>query len=354
MSEQPSEERTEDPSFQKLKKARERGDIPRSQAFLQLIGTASGFATLWFFKDVIAARLEALNQDLLGSDGLSLTVVAFLARDVIILMSLPVILGSVAATIAGSFLVNKGFVFSMEKIKPNIKNISFSSYRERTFSANGLALLIQISIVAIALSILFYFVVLYFAPDYFRLFACGLSCGLSFITLVGGVYVTASLFIVLVVALVDLRVQQRLYLKKQRSTKTEAKQELKEEMGEPHIRRERRLQHQEAAGGASLVDRVNRTSFVLHYSDEFAVAVGYVNLEGRERFFTVDGGAAGAASQIIVAAGHYNKPLLSAPQHLAAALVRYGNEREVLDPQLIDGLRALVRQAQQQASGSDR
>jgi type III secretion protein U len=275
--------------------------------------------------------------------------VAFVARDILILLSLPVILGSVAATLVGSVLVNRGFVFSTSKIKPNLQHLSFSSYRERTFSQHGLAMLIEISFITITLTILFYFVTLYFARDYFRLFSCGLPCSLSFIALIGGIYVAVSLFVILVVALVDLRVQQSLYLKRQKSTKTEAKQEQKEEMGEPHIRRERRLQHQQAAGGASLIDKINRTSFVLHHSDEFAVAVGYVNQGGKERFFTVDSGASGTAPQLIVAAAQFDKPLLSAPGNLAAALVRYGNEREVVDPVLIRGLRQLILKAQKSA-----
>ena len=136
------------------------------------------------------------NEDLIQLDAVPMIIIGYLARDMLVMVSLPVITGAVAATLLGSILVNRGFVFSMSKIKPSLKHMSFSSYRERTFSQNGIAILTEISIIAVSLFTLLYFVVLYFASDYFRLFACGLSCGLSFSTLVGGIYVVSSLFIV--------------------------------------------------------------------------------------------------------------------------------------------------------------
>ncbi len=46
MSDKSREEKTEDASTQKLKKARERGEIARSQSFAMVVATIGGFAAL--------------------------------------------------------------------------------------------------------------------------------------------------------------------------------------------------------------------------------------------------------------------------------------------------------------------
>lgn len=342
MSDKPSEEKTEDASARKLKKARERGEVPRSQVFAVACATIGGIAVVWLFSDKYGEYLTSFNNNLLHIDNFRLSHIAIITRDILITLSAPVILGALVASLMGNFFANRGLVFSMEKIKPKLQQLGFSSYRERTFSKRGLVNLAEIVSLMISLFVLLYLVALYFAKDLFKIFFCGPDCGINFLLFVGSVYVAISLFITLSLALVDIKAQENLYREQQRSTKTEAKQEQKEDMGEPLIRRERRDQHRQSVEGVTQEEKVNSTSFVIYFGDEAAVAIGYVKQDGLDRFYAVEGAVAEAAVRLKAAAVRYDKPLLGASQNLVTRLVHYGDLREILDADLIAALHRVI------------
>lgn len=147
-----------------------------------------------------------------------------------------------------------------------------------------------------------------------------MDCGFDFFSVLFGVFVAVGLGITLVVAIVDLKVQGLIYVKQQRSTKTEAKKELKEEMGEPHIRQERKRLHEQAATSESLESKFDRTSFVLRYRGLLAAAIGYANLEGKNQFFLIEAARGMKAERLIVMAKQHDKLLLETSKETLLAL----------------------------------
>ena len=351
MSDKPSEEKSEQASDKKLKKAREQGDIARSQVFVSACATLGGVVALWFVKTGLSDRASITMSSLLTLKDLGLGQAITFTRDVLTGAVLPIFLGSVLASLGGNFLTNKGFTLSMEKIKPNLKNIGFSSYRQRTFSSQGLANLVEIMIVFLLLLLEMVLMAYYFRRDFFKIFSCGLDCGFDFFFIIMSLYVAMGMTFVLVVALVDLKLQSVLYLKRQRSTKTEAKKEMKEEMGEPHIRQERKRLHQDAAAGGHPDDKMNRTSFCLHHRDIVAVSIGYVSLDGHNQFFVIESGVGAIAQRLLASARQHDKFRLDAPQDFLTALHRLGDEAEISDPQLLLRLSKIIMNATKAAGG---
>jgi len=335
MSDKSSEEKTEDPSTQKLKKARERGEIARSQSFAMVVATIGGFAALWVSLDHIGQWQADFMSYLLDAETLEPAHALAAARDVIIKASMPVFMGAMISSILGNFFTNKGVALSLEKIKPKIQNLGISSYIQRTFSMQGFSNLVQIILVFILLFILMFLVIFFFRREFFKIFQCGLDCGIEFLLFVFGVFILTGLAITLVFALADIKIQDVIYMKQQRSTKTEAKKELKEELGEPHMRQERKRLHEAAVTGETLENKIDRTSFVIRHRAMLAAAIAYANYQGRHQFHLIDSARALKAERLITLAGQRNKLLLDASEDVLLALLGLGENAEIKDARLL-------------------
>lgn len=342
MSDRGSEERTEEASPNKLKKARDSGDVATSQAFVSACSAIGGVGAAWIFYDEAGARLETLFRVLLDLDIADPRLWLRLVRDTLLDLALPVLIGSAALSVLASLIVNRGLVLSFEKIKPNLSHLGLSSYASRTFSKTGFAILAEMILTTTLTFGALYLLHRYFVRDYFEMFACGVACGIDFLIVVIGFAIMIGLTIAFAIGLLDIRIQAALYRQNQRSTKTEAKRELKEELGEPHIRQARKGEHQRVLTAATLEEAVSSSTLLLHYGDDTAIAVRYVKLNGQDRFFVVEGAIAGGAARLIEAARRDDLPMARGRRDMATTLARYDNEREIHDIALIAELRRLI------------
>lgn len=342
MSQQGSEERTEDASPSKLKKARERGEIASSQTFVSVCSTIGGAAATWAYFGAHGDRLARLNRDLLAADDLAMAELIRVLRATLVELAMPAVFGAAVLGLLASFIANRGLIFSPGKITPSFSHIGWSSYASKTFSRASLVNLLQIMLFMMLIFALLYGLHRYFEDDYFEVFFCGVDCGVDFLATVEQLYIAIALLIALGIGLLDLKLQSVLYLGNQRSTKTEMKQEMKDEMGEPHIRKERKGQHQRMLSAATLEETMQGSTLILHFADETAVAIRYVNAGGQEAYYVVEGGIARSAEKLIAGARAYNKPLAQASRGLATTLARYENERQIHDVALIAELRRLI------------
>ncbi len=346
MSDKSSEEKTEDASSQKLKKARERGEISRSQSFAMVVATIGGFATLWMNRENIGERLSDFMHYILTADYLTISHIFVVARDTLIQLSMPVFIGAVISALLGNFFTNKGITFSMEKIKPQIQNLGFSSYKKRTFSMQGLSNFAQIMGVFVSLSSLMLIIIFLLRHEFFKIFQCGLICGSDFFLFLFGLFISFGLFITFVFGLIDLKVQGLLYLKQQRSTKTETKKELKEEMGEPHIRQERKRLHEAAAMAETLEEKLERTSFVIRSGGMLAAAIGYASQGGQNKFFLIGSARALEAERLKNLAVKHGKMILDSSEETLLALLGLEENMEINDSRILIELSKAILNAQ--------
>lgn len=335
MSDKSSEEKTEEASTQKLKKARERGEIARSQNFAMVVATIGGFSALWLSIEHIGKWQAEFMRFILDTEALEPAHALAVARDVIVKASMPVFMGAMISAIFGNFFTNRGFTLSMEKIKPKIQNLGVSSYIQRTFSMQGFSNIVQITLVFVLLFLLMFLIIFLFRRDFFKIFQCGLNCGFDFMLFIFAVFMFTGLAITFAFALVDIKIQDFIYMKQKRSTKTEAKKELKEELGEPHIRQERKRLHEAAVTGETLEDMVDRASFVVHHRGMLAAAIAYANQQGRNQFVLVDSARALKAERMMAIAGQRNKLLLDASEDVLSALLGLEENAEIKDSRLL-------------------
>jgi len=265
-----SSEKTHPPSQRKLKRAREKGDIPVSRELVSAAVFFSGVLVL----GAITPRIALDLRDLLNHCFSDRVNYHFAAERLLVLLSislLPLVLAALAVSLAQSgFIFRPKFDFSRINPAKGLKNI-FS--RQRIFD--------------LVLSFLKFIVVFVLAASA----AAGLvkKCLRADASLAAGTVAAGKVlfFVLLAVALaglvfggLDLLLQRHRYLKRLRMSRQELLQELKEQEGDPQLKSERKRVHRQLCQGVGL-GAMTRAKLVVVNPTHIAVALAY--REGRDQ-----------------------------------------------------------------------
>jgi len=273
------QEKSFEASETKIRKSREKGDTPQSSeansfmlyaGFLSVIFIVGGVAIRQLFSalsSMLAHPSMMGHRVLQDKDGQVLS--ELLTR--IALAVSPVFLIPVVF-IFGSLIVQRAIVIAPAKILPKLSRISLISNAKQKYGLNGmveflkrLAKLAFISVIAL----------LFFAQAFFEL--AGLSAMSTFHLLGEMKDVTLELTLYMLIAtglitLVDLPYARFAHLKKLRMTFQELKDEAKENEGDPHMKRARRMRAEEIAKSTMLRD-VAKADVVIVNPTHYAVAL---------------------------------------------------------------------------------
>lgn len=270
-------DKSEKPTPQKLRKAREKGDLPRSKDLTMAVGLLTSFITLSSFfpyyqqlitesfasVGMMAGRLDdsgALSQFLMLNVSVILRFIATLA---------PIPLACIVAS-----LIPGGWIFTLSKLKPDFKKISPISGVKRMFAAShyvevgkmmlkcGVILAVLYSMVHSSLNPLLHLQRLNLNQAIHAGFGIFHHVLIYFIS------------VIVIFALLDVPLTKFMFTKKMRMTKQEVKEEYKNNDGNPQIKgRIRQLQRQMAMG------QINRTvpeaDVIITNPTHFAVALKY-------------------------------------------------------------------------------
>lgn len=272
-----SGDKSEKPTSGKLRKAREKGDIPRSKDLTMAVGLVASFMTITAFmpwyKTLIGESFTAVGMmaDKLDDPGalnqFLLTQVHIMLRIIASLTPIPI-----ACIIAS--LVPGGFMFSMEKLKPDFKKISPLSGIKRLFDSSHFVELAKMILkCGILLGIMYHAIHKQMEPMLF----------LQRLWLNQAVYRGFDIFhgvisnfitVIVIFALIDVPLSIFMFTKKMRMTKQEVKEEHKNNDGNPQIKgRIRQLQRQMAMGQISR--KVPTADVVITNPTHYAVALKY-------------------------------------------------------------------------------
>lgn len=244
-----SEEKSQPASDKKLRDARQKGQLSKSQdlvtGMVMLVCTLCVVVLI----DGIHARVQQFLATVarvyvepfatvwprVQSEAFSLLIAA----------TLPILVATVATVIVTNVAAMRGMVFTAEPIKPDVQHINPVAGFKRLFSMRSitefLKTLFKLLVVAVALVIV-YRLGLQALMESSR---CGAACVYSsFLSLLTPLVVTA-LIAFLVVGAVDLLIQRWLFSREMRMTKSEQKREHKDMEGDPLIKRERRRLRQD-------------------------------------------------------------------------------------------------------------
>lgn len=273
------EDKTFEASQQKLQRARDKGDLPRSPemnalavylgAWLSLCVLATTFVPSW----VEHARLF-LSGDGWGKGQDSARALAGAAAGwAMILLAIP------AISVLALLLASRGIVFAPQKIAPDLGRINPIKSAGQKFGGSGLAsFLISLAKVASVLGIGYHV----FATNW-RAIAASLNGGGSWI---GDLSRLLSKVIVLAVAVsavfaaIDLLWKKLEFQRRQRMSRREVQDEHKDAEGDPHLKAARRQRAIDLATKQMLVE-VGKADVVIVNPTHFAVALAWQRGSGR-------------------------------------------------------------------------
>lgn len=278
MSDANSGDKTEKPSAQKLRKSREQGQVPRSRDWSTAVGIVLGLKLLVLllpgflddFRRLFAFAFVPLDADgaldNAGAGGLA-TVLGLIARMVAPLAVMP-------AAIVLASLFPGGWVASTGNWLPKFSRMNPLSNLGRVATGRHWAdFATSLAKCSVLLAVLWH-VATRMVPDYIGLQAMAFDAALLHGAglMLDGVMAMAIVFVVF--ALIDLPVQRFFFMRQQRMTKQEVKDEHKSAEGRPEVRqRIRQLQQQLAR--RSVRSTVPTADVVIVNPEHFAVALKY-------------------------------------------------------------------------------
>lgn len=287
-------EKTEQPTPKRLRDARQKGQVARSQELVTSISLFAIIGTLWFGWSAFYSRLVLLFDGVAAhaadfSDHrlmAALYEVAWLA----IVMVFPVLAATVLAGLLANFL-QVGALFTAEAVKPKGERINPATGLRRIFSRRQLTELLKSVLKICFLSLLLFLVIREAINPFMSSLFCGLLCqtGIALSALAHVLVWSALAFGAVAVA--DLVYQRRAHIRSLMMTREEVKREFKEMEGDPHIKSKRRQLAQELAmedrGQAArkttaIVINPTHLAVAIYYSPE-KVPVPVVTAKGRNK-----------------------------------------------------------------------
>lgn len=272
-------EKTEKATPKKLRDARKKGQVAKSQDFPSAITFIVSLGGIIILGAEFYQKLAGYMQWAFQSVGVSLDIPSQAgtyiqsAIELIFTTSLPfMILVSLAGVLVGFLVV--GPCFSFEAMKPDLKRLNPVTNIRNIFRIRTLFELLK-SIFKIAGALLLIYSVVYSSlPDIISTASLPvLGSAIVFSNFLTQVVIRVGIFF-LIIAIFDLMFQKRTFAKQMMMEKHEVRQEIKDTEGDPNIRWRRRQVAQEIAyqeGPAS----IKRARTVITNPVHIAVALEY-------------------------------------------------------------------------------
>ncbi|MDO5657944.1 MAG: flagellar type III secretion system protein FlhB [Paracoccus sp. (in: a-proteobacteria)] len=326
MSDEDKDSKTHDPTEQKLRKAREKGDIPRSNEVNAAMAYAGAFGALtmggaWFAPGWLAAAQNLIAEAALGPNldsaaRLWLPAAGF----VLAAMALP------AVAILLGLIVQRALIFTPSKLAPDLKRINPIQNAKQKFGKTGW---VQFAIsvgkagfVGLGGWILFRMLL----GD---LAGAAAGAGNQWTAGLGEILrhvLMLALGIAIVFAAIDLAWKRMDHLKRNRMSMKELRDEMKDSEGDPHMKQARRRKAMDIVLNNMLAD-VEKADVVIVNPTHYAVALEWKRGSGRAPV-CVAKGVDEVAARIRARAVEHGVPIWPDPPAARAlhASVRIGDE----------------------------
>lgn len=286
MSEEDSAEKEHDPTERKLEEARKRGEIPKSTeltvaaAYGGILLTGLGLGATAFGAFGTSAMVLLDQADSLAP--------LFLAGHTGPVAGL---LGAVLVSVAPWFVVpmlaviatlvaQQALVFAPEKLEPKLSRISPLSNAKQKFGREGLFEFAKSAVKLVVISVILGVFMVGRLPDMLETIYFG--PGLVAVRLLD--LIAEFLFIVLLIALViggvDYLWQRAQHIRRNRMSRKEILDEMKNSEGDPHVKAQRRQRGYEIAMNRMLAE-VPKADVVIVNPTHYAVALKWNRASGR-------------------------------------------------------------------------
>ena len=318
-------EKSEQPTDSKLKKAKEKGQIPRSRELTSLMILLVGIMLFWIMGTHFVSKLKTIIQQAMlvahRTDDdkqiifnlINLLTAGFWAI-------LPIFVGLVIVAIIAPLSVG-GLLFSLQSIKPNLGKLNPISGFKRLFSLRIFSELFKSILKVVLIAFAAALFLIHQFPNMLALPSMYLNNALSQVM---QLLIYASLLIVLaLIPMVGFDIFYQIWsnLKKLKMSKQEVKDEFKEQEGNPQIKGRIR-QMQQAMARRRMMKDVPKANVIVTNPTHYAVALQY-DEKTMSAPKILAKGTDNIASKIKQIAQEHQIPQLEAPP-LARALYRHG------------------------------
>ncbi|TSE34804.1 EscU/YscU/HrcU family type III secretion system export apparatus switch protein [Tepidimonas charontis] len=263
----------------RLQKAREEGQVPRSRDLTHLAVLGVGLTLLWVTLPLAYERMRAVMRMGLRFDAPSVQeprlMLERLADGLWLALGYYLPLGlAVAAAVVLALLAAGSYAFSAKPLMPEWSKVGLLSGLKRLFSRQQLFEVLKL----LAITALLAVIGALYVASHMNGFAALLLRPLDAALAQAGDWlflgVASLLAVVLLVAAVDVPLQQYLYRHRLRMSLQEVKDEHKETEGNPLVKSKRRQRAREIAYGQS-IRRVPEADVVVMNPTHYAVALRY-------------------------------------------------------------------------------
>ncbi|HHL19554.1 MAG TPA: EscU/YscU/HrcU family type III secretion system export apparatus switch protein [Thiothrix sp.] len=246
--------KTEEPTPEKLRKAREKGQVARSEEFVPLFMILFAFGYFWFAWDWFIQTIQdfmlnvtAYNNEISFRESMG-NAFNLWFRQIILGVMLPFSVLMFLASVIGN-VSQFGFLISFESIKPKPEKISPMSGFKRIFSMKQLVKTLLSILKIIMMTAIIYYITRIAIREYMHdIDLCDVDCMLTilFSMIKKMLFILLPLLIALV--LLDLIYQKANFKKEQRMSKDEIKREYKNREGDPLIKGQRKSEQRRILG----------------------------------------------------------------------------------------------------------
>jgi len=283
-----SDDKTEEPTESKLRKAREEGQVAKSEDLTKAASLLGTLIALLAVSDMAAARLRRIVMLGLDFGDGNLPLIDLYRR--IGSMSLeallvfgPMVLAAALFAVLGA-AGQIGIVVAMEAVAPKPESIDPAAGLKKLFSVKSLLTFVQMVFKAVTLGVVLWQLILALLP----MISGAVYQSTSAIATIGWQAITRMLLIAcglfLVLGPVDYAIQRWQFMKGQRMSKDEVKREHKGEEGDPEIKGKRKQIARENANSPPPSRKaVAGANAVIVNPTHYAIAVRYRPEEGLPR-----------------------------------------------------------------------
>lgn len=278
--EEDESQKTEEPSQHKLQEARKKGDVPKSQDIATLFIMTAGCAVLLTFgissmKDLalyITSFLERPDQ--IAVDGGALTHLTF---DIMLKMGIMLSAGLAAmffAAMAGH-LVQSGVLFTTEKMKPKLSKISPIEGFKRLFGAEALMTFVKTVFKVGVIGFVAYAILRPHAKEMSVLVEMEPVALMPILIEILIQLCFALIAVIAVASVADYMIQRFAWIKRNRMSKQEIKDEYKKLEGDPVIKMKLR-QIRMDRGRRRMMTKVPTATVIITNPTHYSIALKYV------------------------------------------------------------------------------
>lgn len=310
-----SGEKTEEPTPHKIREARKKGQIAKSQEITTALMLVISFYAFKFLGERILVDLynhTFFVFNLLNAP-FSINLVSMLLLEAVkaILFTILPLLGIIVLAVLVIENLQTGFLFASEALTPKFENLNPMNGFKKFFSLKQYVELLKSIVKIIIISVILYFSIKHSLPLIIKSLSLG---AMSLIGIVGKIVietVTKVSIAYLFIGFLDYFYQKYEYMKSLKMSKKEIKEEYKRLEGDPLVK-QRQREAQYAMSQSRQMGAVPGADVVVTNPIHFAVAIHYDSTKTTIPM-VIAKGQRRIAHQIITIANDHNVPVIENP-----------------------------------------